>query len=284
VAEVSSLVAKQSVPDTDRLIEIVHMDPVVVASVLRRINSAYYGMRRRFDDIRRAVLMMGFLEVCNIVLTSGMIRLQDVIKTDGQQGVFDAIMRISVGAGYYSQQVANHLRLRNAATAFTAGLLHAIGRLVLLHNAPTEYAELWVDSNGLTIPTPQAERDVFGYDNLQLGALAADTWSLPEDIVTLIGSYQSPEELQDRDLHIMALVLRVSVDASQTLLAARQELIAFDPGPFADVDITTPPDYTPSASLSRLAHLRESNEKELAAFIRGRFHDASDFIEHMLQG
>ena len=76
VSEVSAVVDMAESPDTRRLAEIVHADPVTAALVLRRINSAYYGLRRRFSNVQQAVALLGFLEVCDIVLTAGMLKLR----------------------------------------------------------------------------------------------------------------------------------------------------------------------------------------------------------------
>ncbi len=142
VAEISDLLNASGMPDTDRLINIVHMDPLVVASVLRRINSAYYGMRRQFQDIRKAILMIGFIEVSNIVLTSGYVGLKKVTTSARQLEVIERVMRVSIGSGFYGNLIAQHLKLPDKASAFTGGLLHSIGRLVLLYNLPEEYTIL----------------------------------------------------------------------------------------------------------------------------------------------
>lgn len=218
VAEVSQLLAEHNdVPDTHRLVEIVNADPVIAASVLRRINSAYYGMRRRVGDIRKAVFLLGFLEVCNIVLTSGMMRLRDVVKTKEQIKVFEQIMRLSVGSAFYAQELALHLKLPRRSTAFTVGLLHAVGRLILLYNKPNDYEALWWTSEEGIPPSPADEQLIFGTDHTQLGALAADRWNLPEEISEVIRYYLKPDALTDEASRVLAETLAVSVAATEQL-------------------------------------------------------------------
>ncbi|HEX7070107.1 MAG TPA: HDOD domain-containing protein [Rhodothermales bacterium] len=218
VTEVSHLLAEQNqVPDTSRLVEVVNEDPVVAVSVLRRINSAYYGMRRRVGDIQKAVFLLGFLEVCNIVLTAGMMKMRDVLHSEEQAHIFEKIMQMSIGAAHYAQELCLYLQMPNRSTSFTAGLLHAVGRLVLLYNKPHDYEALWCTGANGNPPTIEDERLIFGTDHAQLGALAADRWHLPADLVHVIGHHPNPSQIEDADLRDLARAVLIGSLAVQQL-------------------------------------------------------------------
>jgi HD-like signal output (HDOD) protein len=269
VTEVSTLLAEQvDVPDTYRLVDIVNADPVTSASVLRRINSAYYGMRRRIGDIRKAVFLLGFLEVCNIVLTSGMMKLRDVLRTDEQVRIFDQIMRLCLGAAFYAQELAMHLKLQKKATAFTLGLLHASGRLVLLYNKPNDYEALWWTCDDGQAPTAEAEQLIFGTDHTEMGALAADRWHLPEDIVEVIRYQAHPEEIEEPSVRQLALALSLGVAATSHY--------------HLGADPSTP--FNPPASLGLLAQATERDPDELKEFLHALSERTAHFIEEMLKG
>ncbi len=214
VAVVSKLLSEQSeIPDMQGLVEAVNADPVVAASVLRRINSAYYGMRRRVADIRKAVFLLGFLEVSNMVLTEGMLRLRSVVRSEEQVHIFEQIMRASVGAASYAQEIAVHLSLARKATAFTGGILHAVGRLVLLFNKPADYEALWWTSERVLGPTVESEQLIFGTDHVRLGTRAADRWQLPEEIIELIGHTPNPGQIRDTSLRTLGLTVAIGISA-----------------------------------------------------------------------
>lgn len=218
VTEVSRLVAeKPDVPDTPYLVSVVNADPVVAGSVLRRINSAYYGVRRRVGSIHKAVYLLGFDEVCDIVLTSGMMRLQDILNSKEQTRIFDQLMRMSVGTASFAKKIALHLKLHQQTSAFTLGLLHTSGRLVLLYNRPEDYEALWWTNDFGFAPTGTSEQIIFGTDHAELGSMAAESWLLPEFIVEVIRHYMTPGHLSDRDLRLLALTLSVSVTAMERL-------------------------------------------------------------------
>ena len=196
LAEVTRLLADAGeVPDTRRLADVTSADPVIAAAVLRRINSAYYGLRRRVGDLRKAVFLLGFLEVCNIVLTGGIMKLRDVLSSDEQAAIFERIMRMGVGAASYTQELALRLSLPLKHLAFTTGLLHIAGRLVLLYNKPDNYEALWFTCDTGRAPTIRDERTIFGTDYTELGGLAADQWHLPEDVARIIQYHLRPQLL-----------------------------------------------------------------------------------------
>ena len=252
VAEVSHLLSEQSdVPDTPRLVEIVNQDPVMAASVLRRINSAYYGMRRRIGDIRKGVFLLGFLEVCNIVMTAAMIQLRDVLQTAEQEHIFDSIMDISTGAAHYAQEVAILVNLPHKSLAFSAGLLHSVGRLVLLYNKPDDYEALWYTSPDGLPPNDEDEQTIFGTDHAKLGALAANQWQLPEEIEEAIRYYQTPARASNAAAQDLARAVQVGAEAVRQL------------------DLEGGPQRTFRAprSLFELAQGRDANPRELVDLV-----------------
>ena len=218
VTEVAAMLsARDEVPDTPRLVEIVGADPVIALSVLRRVNSAFYGLRRQVGEVRHAVFLLGFEEVCNLVLTASVLRLRDVLRTPEQEAVFDDLLRMSLGAGFYAQVLADHLDLPVKRAAFAAGLLHNVGRLVFLYNVPNEYEALWYTSPTGHLPSIHDEERIFGLDHGELGARAGLHWNLPERIVEVLRFYCVPGLAPDGPSQRFAQVIAVAAAASTQL-------------------------------------------------------------------
>lgn len=268
VNEVSTLLSEQTdIPDTPRLTEIIHNDPVMAASVLKRINSAYFGIRRHVSDVAKAVRLLGFLEVCNIVLASAMMSLRDVVKTRGQANIFEQIMQASVGTASYALELTRYLKIPYREIAFTSGILHASGRLVLLHNRPAEYERLWRGCAPGTMPTAEAERALFGVDHSLLGGMAVDHWHLPPTVVQVVRSYLMPGHIKDPKLRVIALA--VSVAASAT------EQLCMSPG---DTNLR----FEAKTALRILARSSEATTQELIELIEDRRKSVTDFMASMV--
>lgn len=268
VVEVSRLIAnKKDVPDTPELVRIVNTDPVVATSVLRRINSAYYGMGRRIGDLQKAVFLLGFDEVCDIVLTAGMMRLDDVLYSGEQNRIFEQVMKMSVGTASYARKIASHLQIAQHQTAFTIGLLHTIGRLVLLYNRPHDYEALWYTSDHGFAPAATSEQIIFGTDHAELGAQAAESWNLPEVVVQVIRHYLTPGHLKDPALRMLALTLSVAANATERLcLTEHAERPPFEPG----------------AALFMLARQAQTSPEDLVALIEDSWTEIWDYTRSMV--
>lgn len=287
VAEVSDLLGANGMPDTDRLINIVHMDPLVVASVLKRINSAFYGMRQQFQDIRKAILMIGFIEVCNIVLASGYVGLRKEVNSDAQVKIIERIMRVSIGSGFFANLISQHLRLPEKSSAFTAGLLHNIGRFVLLYNVPEAYERLFRENQDQYMPSAEDEIKMMGIDHSSIGAIAAQHWNFPELVTSLIGSYLKPGQLTEANHRTIGLVLASSSSMAHQMCAAYDEQKSHqssasesDENEAEDSVLPLPIEYP--ALLSQIAQERNVTAEELQELVSINQHKAIEYIEMMM--
>lgn len=268
VAEVSKLLAETNeAPDTPRLVEIVNSDPVIGASVLRRINSAYYGMRTRVADIQKACFLLGFEEVCDIVLTAGMMKLGDIFESETQIDIFEQIMEMSLGTASYNKHLAQHLNLSQRGFAFTTGLLHTVGRLVLLYNRPSDYEALWYTTESGKPPTVTSEQIIFGTDHAELAARAAENWHLPEDAGTVIRNYLTPGHIENFEIRVLALTLSISSAATEHF---------FLNSPLEDEE------FSPPAALYALARTLQAPPADIVEQLEVHREEVAKFINSMV--
>lgn len=252
-------------PDMLRLVDAVHSDPIAAASVLRRINSTYEGLRRRISDIRKAAYLLGFLDVSNMILCDGMMRLRSIINSEEQVRIYEHIIKLSIGAAAFSQDLANHLSLSRKSTIYTASMLHILGRLVLLYNRPFDYEALWLtnENDDKTGPSIHSENIIFGTDHIRLGAMISDRWQLPEDIVSIIEHCRTPEKQNDHQLKILTLTVAVGIAAAEQFCFADPSTKSFNP----------PKSLTLLADLSQepvpsLVNIIEKQKKNVLALIQ----------------
>ena len=287
VAEVSSILASPEAPDTEKLIEIVNQDPVVVATVLRRINSAYYGMKKKFGDLRKAVVMIGFIEVSNIVLTSSYINLRKLGSSEKELLVIDRIIRASIGTGYFANLIAQELNLPHKSVAFTAGLLHNVGRLVLLYNHLEAYLDL-VDQTEDFLPSTTQERNLLGIDHSSIGAIATQHWNFPDLLPRLIESYQTPGHLSEPSERELGIIIQTSAEITHQLTNAISSYPDWkNTGESADeIDEETsifPLPCTLPAFLTPFLKNKNYDKVELEQWLKLQQRAALEYIEHMVR-
>ena len=263
----------QETPDMDRLVRVTGNDPAIAAGVLRRVNAAYYGLRREVYQVERAILLLGFNEVCRMAFTASVKRAFVFKGAPGAQEVYSHIMRNSIATAAYARHLSGVLNLMFQEAAFTSGLLHQLGRTVLLYRQPKSYAQMWRPKGAenadapLAAPSVTAEQFVFGTTSARLGAAVAQHWSLPENLATVISHHHDYEQVT----HPVMRNLTLTVAAASTA-AAR----LFDGA--ADV-----PEALVSDALAELASRRNVELAELAAQLHEHRADVLHFTDVMSQ-
>jgi putative nucleotidyltransferase with HDIG domain len=163
-------------------------EPVLCGRVLQIVNSAYYGLPRAVSSVYQALMLLGVHAVRGIVLgvaAASTLRGDRVVSS-----VERGLWRHSVTVAGYAQQIARACRWghRVSEDAYIVGLLHDIGSLFLAARFSGVYHSLLQTAEDLL----SAERELFGYDHADIGAMIAEHWKLPERVVRVIGEHHAP--------------------------------------------------------------------------------------------
>lgn len=176
-------------PEVDQVVDMVEHDPAVVSRLLRVVNSAYFGQRGTIQSVQRAVVIMGPPAVVGMVMSMGLMEVQAVLD-DKTTAPFLNLVRHSIATAY----LGKGLLLKGEKPefyeqAFTAGLLHDFGKVVLLYTYPVKAGILYalppqeVDSPDDML---RIEKARLGHDHVEAGAYFTDHHNLPEGLATTI--------------------------------------------------------------------------------------------------
>ncbi len=180
--------------DADTLVQHLNTDPAIVARLLAAANSSAFGLSAKVASTRQAILVLGLSTVRSVTLATALLdRLGDV----GRNG--RTLWRHSLGVATCARSVAECID-RNPETAFSAGLLHDIGQLLMAAVAPAATAVAVERARSEEVPIVVAEQAVFGYDHAAVGAELAQLWRLPGDIVRGIRAHHAPDSGDDGEM------------------------------------------------------------------------------------
>lgn len=185
VAQRALTLVNQPEISIEELVEVVKFDPGITANILRISNSAYFGLRREIHSLHQALLLLGTQELLKIIIASGATRL----FANGTPGYFQethGLWRHSISCALMADLLARELAATERTTAFTAGLLHDIGKIVLSLYVEQKFSQIMAVVEKRGIPFQQAEKLVLGISHAEVGGEMARIWDFPDRLRLVI--------------------------------------------------------------------------------------------------
>jgi putative nucleotidyltransferase with HDIG domain len=167
-------------------------DQVLSAKVIRFCNSVYAGGRTRVDSIEKAMLIIGEKWLLQLIVKTS---LEDFLsQPDGGYSLCKGgLFQHACGTAAMARELAQFTGLVAPDLAYTAGLLHDIGKVVLdqyMHTArPLFYRTIQKGDADLI----RAESELFGVIHTEVGGQLAGQWSIPENLCAAIRYHHQPE-------------------------------------------------------------------------------------------
>ncbi|HWZ47058.1 MAG TPA: HDOD domain-containing protein [Herbaspirillum sp.] len=169
--------------DTHLLATKIAQDQALSAKVLRLANSSFYGMQRKVNTIQQAITILGLTSVRALVTGSAVIDRYRQSKDSLLD--FQAFWRHSIGTALCAKALAKKLSL-NQDQAFLAGLLHDIGRLVLVTYSARHYQAVITYRKEHDCYLFEAEQAVLDLDHTIVGRAILEHWKFPPLILDAV--------------------------------------------------------------------------------------------------
>jgi len=171
----------------DEVLQVIGRDPALTANLLKLCNSAYYGLRRQVGAVQEALLLLGNRTVVQLAFATS---LGDVLRGPlagyrlGRDALWRHSLAVAIGAAHLAGADGDRARRERA---FTAGLVHDIGKLVL--SGPLKAKLQQLPQTGRWDALRQGERDVLGFDHAEAGCALAESWNFPPALAEVIGGH-----------------------------------------------------------------------------------------------
>ncbi len=161
-------------------------DPGLSVQILRTVNSAAFGLRQPADTVAFAVSLLGRSRVEALVLAAA---VADALPDDGPIDL-RRFWKTSAQRACLARDLSGTLNRSGAVEAFTAGLLQDMAVPVLAAAFPDRYVPLYRSAgNAAEVSLCEVEREEFGFDHAEIGAMMAESWDLPEALITGIADH-----------------------------------------------------------------------------------------------
>jgi len=175
---------------------VVSSDPGLSGRILRAVNSAAYRRVREITSVQEALVTIGFVQARNMAVSGA---IAGAYAPDALNALFriEVFWRHSIAVAFKAAELAGKSRRLDVPSAFTAGILHNMGRLAMFYADPAALDQAIAGTLARGADFESLEGDLLGYDHAQVGGLLARRWKLPADIQEAVGHHHSapPDEV-----------------------------------------------------------------------------------------
>jgi HD-like signal output (HDOD) protein len=187
--------------------ELIEKDPALTSKVIRLANSAFYGVPRGVSSVQSAVVILGFHTLKSIVLSTSII---DLFPVNSSGGSFERVRfwKHSILCALTARKIADNLIDRlcvDPQSAFCAGIMHDIGKLIFELFTPREYASVCRKSKDGEMPMSAAETENMGLNHADIGRILSDKWALPLDLEAVIVNHHEPQ-MEKNAVELVSLI------------------------------------------------------------------------------
>ena len=225
--------ANKDDPDFRRLSHLINKDVALSASVIKTINSPFYGLSRKARTVHDALTLLGLRQTSRLI--AGLL-LRKAFATSRSPAMFDywdSSAKIALMSGY----LARELEVANLEEAHTFALFRDCGVPVLLTRFP-EYEQMLVETrNENEQRRCEMEHAQFGFDHAQVGATLAQSWHMPDETwqaIRVHTRYGQPGFREDPETSRFVTLIAIALVAESM---QRMHRGTFDEGEWAGEDV-----------------------------------------------
>ncbi len=204
VGEVIKIIYDQSSSAAD-LAAIIERDPPLTAKILKISNSAYYGATKKISSLQRAVVVLGFDTIKELVTTMSVVHSFFQASSSGSVDR-PGLWLHSVGTARASQIISDRLGIGRSDVAYTVGLLHDIGKIVTALTYPDHYSNTVQHALENNLPIIKSERLILNIDHCMIGRILCDVWDLPGELSNALLYHHEPMDSEVKSSQLPCIV------------------------------------------------------------------------------
>lgn len=163
---------------TGGIVDKIAQDPSLAARILRIANSPFFGLPREIDSLRHAVVLLGLARVRELLVSACFRKLLPIPKAPFD---YPRFWHHSLAVGTYARLLAEYAVI-SQESAFTAGLVHDIGRLAIGSYFPEAFSAILEEYQKGETDILAAEQRILGLDHTAIGGMLATRWNFPDAI------------------------------------------------------------------------------------------------------
>jgi HD-like signal output (HDOD) protein len=170
---------------------VISQDQVITVKLLRLVNSVHYGFQEKIETVTRAVSLVGMRSLRDLILATS---VMDLFKEGRHLASFDVneFWKHSLGAASAAQSIARLRGLEGEEEYFVGGLIHDIGKIVLLEHFPQEMDQILGEVKASGLQMIEVENKLLGVNHARIGRMLCKHWNLPGRYLEAVAWHHDP--------------------------------------------------------------------------------------------
>nr|MBF0222151.1 HDOD domain-containing protein [Desulfobulbaceae bacterium] len=182
------------------LAEVIQYDSAITANLLKTCNAAYFGLTRKVSSLDDALVVVGHDILKDIIIASSSARFYKGGAGEGYKLEQGDLWKHSVATAIMAKQLSAHFAEVDAGLAFTAGLLHDIGKRFLSSFVADDFEKIMKRGHSPGFSFIEAEKEALGMNHAELGAKIMEKWEFSEDLIVAVREHHDPTALDKSQL------------------------------------------------------------------------------------
>ena len=197
----------------DVVAQLIAQDPVMTAKILQVVNSAFFALGRQVSDPSDAVMFLGAERTRSLILLAGVFTQFEGVACPGfsPEQIWNHSLQVAALARNIA--MAETKNAKTAEAAFTAGLIHDMGKLILAANVPAMCNAVEQLHKSKQVTQRVAEIQVLGTTHAELAACLLGTWALPLPVLEAVAWHHHPTRAPDKGFTLLTAVHAANVFA-----------------------------------------------------------------------
>jgi len=208
---------------------IISRDIGITTKLLSMVNSVFFGLRQRVENVEQTINLIGYEIVKNIVLSAGLFNQFPEQEVSGYS--VRSIYENSMFVGAKARLIGNTFGMSKRVTeeSLLAGMLYDVGKLMMITTFKPEFEAAAKLSKEQSISPFQAQQKLLGASDASLGAYLLSLWGLPDQIVEAVAYHYTPHEIPSPTINaVTAVHLAFATDYDESANIRDEKLSVID--------------------------------------------------------
>lgn len=183
---------------TSQIAEVIRRDPSLTSRLLKLVNSVFFGLSQRVNNIEEAIFYLGLRQIRELALATPIIEDFEKLHGGFKNAPWQQLWRHSIGCGIVTREVLSVAGVPfDDDTDYIVGLVHNVGKIVSASVFPAEFTQVLAAKATTTAAVCELERELIGWDHARIGAYYLEKHHLGPEIVEPVRWHNDPQQAGD---------------------------------------------------------------------------------------